>query len=329
VSEASWHSLVSVPSWRSLVRPALRATIAAAGVLSIIGSGGGFMPDVDVGGCCLAPAVSVVPDLRIAGVGDRITFEAQPLFVTAPVRYRWRRNGVDIPGADGLTYTLPGANLADDTARFEIVVEAANGSSSAAATLLVSPGPPVLFEDADFAPDAWSVATDATPSTGGPTLTATQALAGGDPGAYRALRYDMTVGPSVLQAFHTVAAGTYDPAVQGALYVIDYRASCIKTGAGEVDLALLLEQGGRRYASPLWVCSVAWMQPFVQRPLRAEEFRRIDGPPCAATEACPDFGPGGAPLRVGLFTAAALSAGAPAVTLTQGVDNWRVALWRR
>lgn len=315
---------------RALARPALRALIAIAGVLSIIGSGGGaFFPDVDPGGCCLVPSVSIEPATRIVAVGERVTFEARPFFATAPVRYRWRRNGVDIPGATGLSYTLEGANLADDGAAFSVVVEAANGSASAEASLLVSAGPPVVFEDADFVPDAWTVTTVATPPTGGPTLAVAQALTGGDPAAYRSLRYEMTAGPSVLQAFHTTPAAVYDPGMQGAIYAVDFRASCIKTGAAEVDLALLLEQGGRRYTATIWACSVAWMQPFGSRPLRAVDFQRVDGPPCAATEACPDFGPGGAPLRLGLFTAASTFAGAPAATLTQGVDNWRVAVWRR
>lgn len=303
--------------------------VVVAGLLSIIGSGGGFFPDTGIGGCCLTPSVDVLPSSRIVAVGERVTFEARAIFATAPVRYRWHRNGVEIAGASAPTYTLPGANLADDGAQFSVLVDAANGSASASATLLVSPGPPLVFQDADFAVDAWTVSVVTEPATSGPTLAVAQAASGGDPGAYRALRYDMTAGASGLRAYHLAASATHDPATQGAIYGIDFSASCIKTGGGQVDVALLVEQGGRRFGSTSWGCSIAWMKVFDQGALRALNFRQLDGPPCGNNPDCLDFGPRGAPLRLGLFTSAAQPAGAPAVTMTQGVDNWRVAVWRR
>lgn len=46
-----------------------------------------------------------------------------------PLRYQWRRNGVDIRGADQPYLILPGASLADDQAEYSVVVS--NGANQA------------------------------------------------------------------------------------------------------------------------------------------------------------------------------------------------------
>ena len=60
----------------------------------------------------------------------------------APLSYRWRRNGVDIPGATSATYVLDPTALADNGARFDVLVTNGAGSAtSAPATLTVNPAP--------------------------------------------------------------------------------------------------------------------------------------------------------------------------------------------
>jgi glucose/arabinose dehydrogenase len=62
---------------------------------------------------------------------------------TAPLRFQWQRNGANISGATGRTYTLASPQLSDSGAAFRVVVSNAFGSvTSNAATLTVSPNQP-------------------------------------------------------------------------------------------------------------------------------------------------------------------------------------------
>jgi len=312
-----------------VARIALQTVIAVAGVAAIVGSGGGFMPDVDLRGCCQVPSVTVEPGLRTVAVGDSATFTATTLFASAPVSYQWRRNGVDIAGAHGASYTLTGANLGDDKALFAVIVNAANGTATATATLQVSPLPAVVFQDGDFPLIGWSVSAISTPSMGGPAQVVTRADSGGNPDAFRSIAYTMTSGPSQIVAFHRATGAAYDPAAQGAIYGIDAGIDCIKTGDGEVGVALQFEQAGRRYDSGPMPCTVVWTRTLSRLSLRNTDFVQVDGPACTAGASCPDFSATGAPLNFGLTATSRLGTGQPATTCTQGLDNWRVGVWRR
>lgn len=307
----------------------LQALVVACGLASIVGSGGGMLPDIDLTGCCTLPSATIEPPVRTVTVGERVTFTARVFFATAPVRYQWRRNGVDIGGAHDSSYTLAGANLGDDGAQFAVEVVAANGSATAMATLQVSPYPAVVFEDGEFVAAEWSATVAPLPPQGGPTVTVLQSAGGGLPGAYRSIRYDMSAGPSAASVFHLAAAARYEPSTLGAIYAIDFSVDCNKTGAAEIDAGLLLEQGGRRFAGALQACTIDWAIPVARTSLRAADFRLLDGPACAAGESCPDFGAGAQALRFGVVTAAQVPAGQPAASFLQGVDNWRVSVWRR
>ena len=46
-----------------------------------------------------------------------VTVQAPP-----PILYQWRKNGVDIPGATAASLTLASATLADNGAKFSVVV---------------------------------------------------------------------------------------------------------------------------------------------------------------------------------------------------------------
>jgi hypothetical protein len=312
-------------------RLALQVTIAVAGIIAIVGSGGGF-PELDYSGIGggsggMAPSVFVQPRLRTVAVGDTATFAAGVFNAQQPA-YQWRRNGVDIAGATGTTYTLVGANLGDDGAQFSIHVSASNGTASGTATLQVSPLPAILFQDDDFALADWSVSTISTPAIGGPAQTVSRNDTGGNPDAYRSIAYTMTTGPSSIVAFHGATGATYDPSAQGAIYGIDASVDCIKTGGGQVLLFVMFEQAGRRYDSLLVPCTVVWFGGS-RLSLRATDFVLADGPACAAGATCPDFSATGAPLRFGLTATSDIGAGQPATSYTQGIDNWRVGVWRR
>jgi hypothetical protein len=92
----------------------------------------------------VAPSITTPPANAVAAVGASATFTVVAAG-TAPLSYRWQRNGTDIAGANQASYTTPTLTLADNGAVFSVVVSNAAGSAaSAGATLSVvsdTPGP--------------------------------------------------------------------------------------------------------------------------------------------------------------------------------------------
>jgi hypothetical protein len=139
----------------------------------------------------------------------------------------------------------------------------------------------------------------------------------------------MTADPSSITVFHGASAATHDPATQGAVYAIDAELDCLKSGSGEANVAVLLDQGNRHYTAVLAGCASIWTKAVSQSSLGASDFALAAGPACAASEACPNFSVSGAPLRFGFASFARVAPGEPAAAYVQGIDNWRVAVWRR
>jgi len=92
----------------------------------------------------------------------------------APMRYQWRKNGVDIPGATANWFTTPATTLADNGATFRAVVRNGSGSAaSAAATLTVNAppaGPMIATQPADQAVTAGQPAGFRVAATGASPL---------------------------------------------------------------------------------------------------------------------------------------------------------------
>lgn len=329
----------------SMIRRVLtHATIAALGVLTIVGSGGGAIgfPDIDYGGSGgsipHSPYVQVFPLRPTVQAGTIVLFETTVISATPPLSYQWRRNGVDITGATGPTYTLGGAQLGDDGTQFTVVVSAANGVTTGGVVLLVSPLPGVVFQDADFPVSNWTVTATAQPTQNGPTHAESQASDGGNPDPYRSITYQMTPGPSSLHLDHFAVAATYDPGTQGAIYTIDVAEQCSRRSFSSASTftglmqSPMFEQAGRTYRPPMWQGSCTlhssdWIST-TRSSLKADEFV-FSGPACGANEKCPDFSATAAPLRFGFMTELGLAAGSPAGFLVQGIDNWKVTVWRR
>lgn len=61
------------------------------------------------------------PQSQTVLVGQSASFAVDVVGV-GPITYRWRRNGVDIPGATSFTYITPPATLADDGTLFTVRV---------------------------------------------------------------------------------------------------------------------------------------------------------------------------------------------------------------
>ncbi len=110
-----------------------------------------------------APSIAVQPVNRTATVGQPVTFG-----VTAsgaqPLSYQWQRNGQNIPGATGATYTLQAPTAEDNGAQFRVVV--ANGAGT------VTSNPATLTVTTSRAP-AVTIVTPAAGAlySGGDTIT--------------------------------------------------------------------------------------------------------------------------------------------------------------
>jgi glucose/arabinose dehydrogenase len=89
------------------------------------------------------PVLEPVAPERTVSIGDSVTFEIEASGPSA-LRYQWQRDGQDIPGATGRSYTLPAARSADSGARFRVVVSNEFGRTISPETTLrvVGGGPP-------------------------------------------------------------------------------------------------------------------------------------------------------------------------------------------
>jgi hypothetical protein len=337
-----------------VIRRSALVGIAVLGVLSIVGSGGG-VPDFscfDYGPGCIGsgpipPNINIDPQRVTVQVGTSATFTAYASSFTVPSSYvlQWCRQpkGADactaITGATGKTYTLTAPNLGDDGMRVGVSITDVNGAAQALATVAVSSSPGVVHADGDFADASWGATAVTSPTSGGPTHNESRVPTGGVPDAYRSITYLLPQAPSSIRVFHTWLTSTYDPAAQGAIYVIDFALWCARLsmdGANQVPFAApMIEQGGRRFV-PVpaayqggWLCGPQWSSLTTAASVAANEFMLADGPACDAGETCPDFSAQGAPLRFGFQTSVDIGPGYSTGSIVQGVDNWMATVWRR
>lgn len=328
-------------TWRAIARVAL----ALAGFAGIVGSGGGL--DVALDFSHIPPAVNIDPPRAIVQVGAPVTFEAVVISFAGPASatVQWCRRApgasdcVDIAGATGRRYTLAAANLADDGARFEARVTDLYGSAQSASWLLVSSAPPVVLADGEFAASNWAAAAVTIPASGGPTYSVARVASGGNPDAWRAVTYSIPASGGAIRVYHTWLGDAYDPATQGAVHAIDFAVDCVRTlydaGADVPTVRPVIEQGGRRFVptatgiNAAGYCVGTWQPAPSVLGFAASEFSLVDGPACGAGESCPDFSAQAAPIRFGIESAIEMGPAPGPSTVVQGVDNWRVAVWRR
>lgn len=75
-----------------------------------------------------APMITQQPANQIVTEGQAATFTVVASG-TPPLSYQWRRNNVDIMGANSATYTINAVTLADDVAQFSCFVSNASGNA--------------------------------------------------------------------------------------------------------------------------------------------------------------------------------------------------------
>jgi polygalacturonase/pectin methylesterase-like acyl-CoA thioesterase len=93
----------------------------------------------------LAPVIVTQPTALTVNAGDPATFSVGAFAVPAP-SYQWRRNGADIPGATGASYTINATSPTDADTYSVVVTNSAGTVTSNAVTLLVNGGPPVITQ---------------------------------------------------------------------------------------------------------------------------------------------------------------------------------------
>jgi hypothetical protein len=118
-----------------------------------------------------APTIARDPESGTAYTGSRATFRASARGTPAPV-LQWRRNGTDLPGALGPSYTTPVLTLGDDGAAYAVAATNASGTAlSAAAVLTVLPStlPVITLDPASQAVQEGAAAAFTAAATGTPT----------------------------------------------------------------------------------------------------------------------------------------------------------------
>lgn len=327
-------------------RWAALALVAGLGVVSIVGSGGGLgLPsDCPPGFDCSAPppvlGVAVQPPFATALVGSAVTYSAAASHVAGTASYQWSRSSdggnsfVDIAGATGPTHTLAAVNLGDDAAMFRVTVRDSGATvARASGRLAVSATPGLVFRDTEFKAADWLVTPFGNANAPAPGHSEASLASGGNPGAFRKMTIQIAPQAGAGRVFYTSLVAGYDPGTQGAVRLIDYAEDAMALQPNvttSTDSAMLLEQAGRRYIANLRndvtdFIPTQWSSNQSRASLRAADFNLIEGPPCPAGQACPDFSAQGGPMRFGYWR---ISFGSQGDAVSHGIDNWQVTVWR-
>jgi poly(3-hydroxybutyrate) depolymerase len=99
------------------------------------------------------PAIATQPANQAVTAGQPASFTVRAAGAT-PLRYQWRKNGVDITGATAASLSIPAAISPDSGASFTVVVADGAGSvTSTRATLTVTgaPGAPIILKNPERA----------------------------------------------------------------------------------------------------------------------------------------------------------------------------------
>jgi len=179
---------------------------------------------------------------------------------------------------------------------------------------------PLVIED-PFTTDAgWTTTVSTT------TANVTQAVSaqatGGNPGGFRQMQHIFT-GLGAIAVFHTYGAVTYDPRTQGAIDHLNYFEDQIVLNppapGAAVGTGFSVTQGGTRYSVVLRpptnaFTNTTW-ETTAALDLTAADFPGVD------------FSAAGGPITFGFFRSNTNSGGG-ALTLTHGVDNFKVEICR-
>jgi hypothetical protein len=209
-------------------------------------------------------------------------------------------------------------------------------SAATAIATLSSLAAAQTVSDNTFLNTDWSL-TQFTAGNGG-SSTATQALSGGNPGAFRNVTDVLNAAPAggletIVLSTSIYTPFTYTPSVSGAIASINYSedhactAGCFGNGQ---STGPALKQGANLYilssSLPITGPALTWA-PLVLNGLTAADFGLVNvtsGGAIFDNTQHPDFSASAAPIQVGFFRAnGTFGAG---YTLSAGIDNWQVTV---
>ena len=117
------------------------------------------------------PAITSQPQSRTVNAGVSATFSTSANG-SGPLNYQWRRNGANISGATGSSYTLASPQAADSGSTFNVRVSNAVGSAtSSSATLTVNAPPSIVSQPSSSAIFVSQTATFTVTASGSPSLS--------------------------------------------------------------------------------------------------------------------------------------------------------------
>ncbi len=143
-----------------------------AGTYTVVASnaGGSATSDAAILIVGVAPVYTVQPAGRMAAAGAAVTFTAAANGVPTPT-YQWRKDGADIPGATGATYTIASVTYADAGAYSVVAVNVAGSATSGDAVLAVGVAPVITTQPVSKTTTAGLSVTFTAAATGSPAPT--------------------------------------------------------------------------------------------------------------------------------------------------------------
>ena len=152
-------------------------------------------------------SAAVAPTITTQPVNQTVTAGATATFTvvaggTAPLSYQWQKNGVNIAGATGTSYTTPATATTDSGSTFDVVVTNTAGTvTSSAATLTVNA--------AVIAPTITTQPVNQT-VTAGATATFTVVAGGTAPLSYQWQKNGVNIAGATGTSYTTPATATTD-----------------------------------------------------------------------------------------------------------------------
>ena len=246
------------------------------------------MATLTVNAASVGPTITAQPASQSVTLGQAAAFSVTATG-TAPVTYQWQKNGENISGATGASYTTPASVAGDSGAKFDVVVSNTVGSqTSTMATLTVnaaSVGPTITTQPANQTVTVGQTATFSVTATGTAPLTyqwqknggnisgataagyTTPATVAGDSGA----KFDVVVSNTVGNQTSTMVTLTVNAVNASTIDVVTYHYDNLRTGQNlketiltpaNVNSTKFGELGaftvdGRVDAQPLYLSAVA------------------------------------------------------------------------
>jgi hypothetical protein len=174
------------------------------------------------------------------------------------------------------------------------------------------------YSDATFSDSLWSSTLHA--SGNGGSLSASQVLAGGNPGPFRSITHTVNSAgglPSVVYGYHFSPLMTYEFQPGAGISSIDYSIHYRTVSNAQVGLGLAIRQNGDLFFGGYAVVSGGAWQSRNVAGLQANGFNSL-------VSSVLDFSESASPIEIGFFTANSTDPFLAGYTATIHVDNFAV-----